>query len=103
MRAAAGILLALLGAASATGAALAHIAVADLLAGTPPADVIDNSAYWPGAAARAPHERFEGTLTLAEAAMHTLPADLAAVVTAWPTLPEHVKLAITTLAKGNPR
>ena len=36
--------------------------------------------------------RNQGTLSA------PLPADLAAVVTAWPALPEHVKLAIKALA-----
>ncbi len=71
-------MLALLAAAVANAANAPHIGAAELAAGTLPARLSDNAAFWPGQSAHSAHEPFEGTLTLGEVPMLTVPADLKA-------------------------
>jgi len=72
----AAIAIALAACASSALGAGGRIDAADLLAGTPPSGVVENSAFVPGPGAQAAHEPFAGMLTLAAARMTTVPEDL---------------------------
>jgi hypothetical protein len=64
--------------AATTAASAVQISAAELAAGTAPAGLTENAAFWPGRSARPAHEAFEGALTLSEVPMLTVPADLTA-------------------------